>query len=112
METALYNQCESLKTSILLFATENTATNDLLHEIWLDHLFAENAVAQQLSNDLKPAASAYNKTQASAGNRNPVPEQIFQEMINEKTVESLNAIGQVQMILLQNERERVKDMEI
>ena len=103
-ERALYDRCESLKASILVFATRsNTPANDLLREEWLNSFLAEHPEAQQLLNDISTAASAYNRTLASAGGLNPLPEQIFHGMENEKTVEALNGIMQVQMILLQNQ---------
>jgi hypothetical protein len=105
-EINLYSKCESLKSSILIYATANTATNNLLRETWLNSFFAENSVAQALQKELNAEVADYNKKQ-DAGN-NSIP-QIFQDMENEKTVETLNSITQVQMILLQNEREGMEN---
>jgi len=100
-EKSMYNQCEMLKMLIVLFASSNKSSNSLSNT-WLNNYFAANPTVQKLVNELNTTTSNYNKL----GSPNPIP-QIFQDMENEKSLEALTAITQVQMILLQNEREKI-----
>jgi len=105
--------CQELKTYIITRDTgHNLSPADLktnkvlLTDGWVRDYFQEDEPAAQKLKNLHGMVTAYNKANLANPNFQPIPtEATVLDKSEERTLAALNGLTQIQMLVLQNERE-------
>lgn len=106
----IYALCEQLKSFLLERETGLGTLGDdfekqeaLLGETWAEQYIGDSAEATKMLHDLQSLAQSYNKN--GSATRQPLPLKVFD--LNGRTPQILNDLMQMQMVVLQNQRELV-----
>lgn len=110
----IYNQCEELKSLIIEyetgFKTIDANRNVLINDNWLPGYMANQPEASLKLNELKKMVVQYNEVNTSRSDRGiqtiPVQSTVL-DRSEERSIGALNGFIQIQMYVLQNERELV-----
>lgn len=118
LETATQSQqinalCQELKTYILESETGHKTLpadlnneNNLITDGWVRNYFTDDLPAAKKLQNLKELAEKYNQTHASNAGFQPIPvEASVLDKSEERTLAALNNFTQIQMLVLQNQRE-------
>ncbi len=105
--------CQELKTYIIsresgrnLSPTDLKTSNVLLTDGWVRDYFREEEPAARKLKNLREMVTAYNQANAAKPNFQPVStEGTVLDKSEERTLAALNGLTQIQLLVLQNERE-------